>query len=176
MDLNLRPQIVLVDEVAEGLGRSAEIEWTLKLMDEGCDLVNDGVGRGGCEHPRMVVAWTEELDALLGTTADSIIAERIGTSRKTVTYRRDKLGIAPSFDRTRNTPPPPMGGHNRIELPEHIISRLGTAPDYILGNEIGVAKTVIARVRRARNIKPYAEVTGNTGQFKEGHYPSRWLK
>jgi hypothetical protein len=173
--LGLRPLIVLVDEVPEGMGKAAEIDWTLKLMAEGCDLVNDGIGRGGCEHPKKIVAWTDELDALLGTIADSIIAEKIGTTRKTVTYRREKLGIPASFDRTRNTPPPPMAGHNRIELPDHIVARLGQAPDYVLGNEIGVAKTVIARARKEHGIKPYAETTGRNGQYKDGNFPARWL-
>jgi hypothetical protein len=174
--IGLSPQMVLLDEVPEDKARSAEVEWTLKLMAEGCDLLNDGIGRGGCQHPKRIVTWTPELDSMLGNVADSIIAEQIGTSRKSVTYRREKLGIPASFDRTRNTPPPYMGGHNRIALSEEIIAQLGTMPDYQLAKKAKVSKEKIMRERYLRNVPSFSDSTGNNGKFKKGDRPRRWLK
>lgn len=172
----LRPLIRTLEIVPNEIARTKERQWTLELMGNGCDLVNSNVAGGGSVHPKTYVDWTPDIDQKLGMVADSVIAESIGVTRKAVSYRRKKLGIPASFDRTRNTPPPPMAGHNRIQLPDAIIERLGKEPDYILGDKIGVAKTVIAKARKARGIPPYAESTGNTGQYKKGNFPARWLK
>ena len=62
-------------------------------------------------------------------------------------------------------PPPPMGGHNRIDLPFEVVERLGSCPDYVLAKELGCDKGVIARARKQRGIASYAQISGNTGKF-----------
>lgn len=174
-DAGMKPRIVLLEEVAPERWRDAERRWTAYCHSLRT-LTND-IARAGAGGTRSHVArWTPELDARLGKEPDATIADDMGITRKAVSYRRRVLGIPASFDRTRNVPPPPMGGHNKLTLPDGIIARLGTAPDYMLGDEIGVAKTVIAHARRARGIASYAATSGNTGQYKTGNYPARWKK
>lgn len=111
---------------------------------------------------------------MLGTVADSEIAKLVGCERKTVTYQREIRGIAAAMDRTNNTPPPNMGGWNRLALNADIISQLGEMPDYKLAEIAGVNKSKIADERRARGIQSYAQRTGNNGKIKVGEAHRRW--
>lgn len=173
---NLRPEIHLVAEVPVEYAVAHEKQWTRDLLNQGVDLLNDGIGRGGCNHPKRKIEWTPELDALLGKIADSRIAEMLGVTRKSVVYRRQKLNREASFDRSRNVPPPDMAGHNRIELPEDVIALLGQMPDHELATQAGVSKKRIMVERQARSIPSFAKRTGKTGQFRKGNYPGRWKK
>jgi hypothetical protein len=71
---------------------------------------------------------------------------------------------------------PPGRKFKPMFLPESIIQRLGKLPDYILARECKTDKGVIARRRRKLGIASYAVTSGNTGQYKPGNYPARWLK
>lgn len=44
---------------------------------------------------RPPVKWTPEMDAMLGTANDRVLAQKLGISTSLVTFRRNKLGIAP---------------------------------------------------------------------------------
>ena len=69
------------------------------------------------------------------------------------------------------TPPPPMGGHNRIELPDSIINQLGMLADDKLAKIAGVSKKRIIRERHAlRHFFLYTERTGNSGRYKTRNY------
>jgi hypothetical protein len=170
------PGIEVLETVEPLQRRFAEAMWGARLLAEGAELVNDRPAGDSGGTRSYCARWTPELLEQLGKVADAVIAEQLGVTRKTVTYYRKTFGIPASFDRTRNVPPPNMGGWNKAALPQGILDRLGTAPDYLLGREAGVAKAAIARERRARGIAPYARTTGNDGQYRPGHYPSRWLK
>lgn len=172
----LRPDIVAIEEVPVSESPIHEKFWTIKFFSEGADLLNDGIGRGGCNRPKKKIEWNSELDSLLGTIADSRIAEVLDVTRKSVSYRREKLGVPASFDRTRNPLPPPMAGHNRVDVPQEIISQLGTMPDYVLAQLAGLSKKTIMKRRHELGISSYAESTGNTGQYKKGNIPQRWLQ
>lgn len=172
--LGLEPIIELLEETDGDHFKKAEKQW-IAYYRSNSTLLNVKSGGDGALGGHFV-EWTPELDARLGKEADSIIAESMGVSRKTVTYRREKLGIAASFDRTRNTPPPPMGGHNKIEFTPEQVKMLGTMPDYKLAKIIGVEKACVARRRNKLGIKSFTATTGQNGQFSKGHYPSRWLK
>jgi len=67
----------------------------------------------------------------------------------------------------RNSKPPMMAGHNRIDLPKECINKIGKLPDYILAREFNVSKYCIARNRRNLNIPSYAISTGNNGKFSK---------
>jgi len=169
----LNPRITLLEEVPESRWREAERHWA-EYCASVRGLTNDMLRTGAGSTRSYVSRWTPELETRLGKDPDAMIAAEMGITRKAVSYRRRVLGIPASFNRERNTPPPRMAGHNRITLPDATIARLGTEPDYVLSNELGVAKTVIARERRARGIAPYATQTGRTGQFQKGNFPARW--
>jgi hypothetical protein len=160
----LKPEIAAVEAVTIDDFKLAEKRWVSHYRASHSDLLNIKCGGDGGMGGHFVV-WTPELDALLGKVADSRIAETLGVSRKTVTYRRDQLGIAASFDRARNLPPPMMGGHNRITLPDAVIAVLGTMPDQKLAEIAGVSKKRIIRERTLRGILSFAELTGNSGKF-----------
>lgn len=68
----------------------------------------------------------------------------------------------------RNSTPPYMAGHNRINVPTECLSQLGKKPDYLLGAEFGLCKSIIARARRERNVPSYAALTGNNGKYVVG--------
>lgn len=74
----------------------------------------------------------------------------------------------------RNSKPPPMGGHNKLDLSKEIIDLMGTMPDYKIAEKYNLCKTVIARRRKALSIPSYAEKTGNTGKFFKGMEHPRW--
>lgn len=170
------PGIALQETVAPEERRQAEARWAAHHLALGCVLVNDRpAGDSGGTRSHFIL-WPPGMIAQLGKVPDAVLAEQLGVTRKTVSYYRKTLAIPASFDRTRNTPPPPMGGWNRKEVPEEILARLGTLPDYVLAAEIGVTKPVVARARKARGIPSYAEQTGNRGTYQKGHYPARWLK
>lgn len=170
----IKPIIEAIEVVPFEEWQEAERFWIEYFRFFGLKLANaDGGGGGGTQS--YVTEWTPELDAMLGNVADAIIADLMGVTRKAVTYRRAVLGIPASFDLSRMKPPPPMGGWNAREWTAEQIGRLGTIPDYVLAKELSVNKTTVARIRRKHQIKPYAAQTGQTGQYKKGNYPSRWL-
>jgi hypothetical protein len=149
--------------------------WLARLAETHSDLLNAVSAR--CGGTRSHIPWlTLERLELLGKVSDAVIAEDAGVTRKAVAYQRVRLGIAASFDRSRNVPPPAMAGHNRIPFPTDMVPRLGTKPDHILAKEARVPKRSVGRERQRRGIPPYATQTGNTGRFQKGHYPDRWRK
>lgn len=164
----LRPLITHLQTVPEDEQVLYEGMWIEKLQN----LVNDGTAKQGGTRS-YIVDWTPELDALLGTVADSVIAEKVGVTRKAISYRRKVLGVPASYDRTRNTPPPLC---KKILLEQWIIDLLGSMPDYKLGEQAGLSKRTINRARRERGIAAYAHSTGNDGKFRPGSFPPRWIK
>lgn len=80
------------------------------------------------------------------------------------------------YQNRRGWDSPVPAGWNRITLPEEIVAKLGTMPDYKLGEIAGVSKKVISRVRREMGIPSYAEMNENKGQFKKGMPHPRWNK
>lgn len=168
--LNLKPAIVLLEECGDDW-REAECRWIGSFA--GLFNAKKG-GAGGSQHRiAELPQWATER---LGKMADARIAEKLGVSRKAVTYYRDLLGIPASFDRTRNTPPPRIDRNQfqPIDLPADCLARLGTAPDYVLGAEFGVDKGVIARRRKRLGIASFAERTGSNGRIRRGEPHRRW--
>lgn len=170
-----RPAIFKVEEIGDTEDwAQRERACIRRHRDSGFNLLNVSDGGNGSHKIDSRVELTEEVVSMLGVEADSVIAERLGVSRKAVTYHREKLAIPASHNRARNTSPPPMGGHNRLDLPKDIISQIGTMSDAKLAKAAGCSKTVIARRRRVMGIASYASNTGNNGRFDgQGRHP-RW--
>lgn len=240
----LKPRALRLEQAEESILPEREGYWIATLLEGGCRLLNEqshNVGGG----KSYVVTWTNELIEQLGKVSDSTLACHLHVDRKTIEYKRKKLGIAPCFKMYSNNPEtrgvhdnnpslnkisrlklsvvpmpeldeklgkypdrelaeefgvhtqtirlrrkklniarcpqqnftiPAMGGWNKIDLPENVIDRLGKLPDYVLGNEIGVTKSVIARGRKERNIPDYAQQTNNATRFQSGEPHPRWDK
>jgi hypothetical protein len=171
----LKPVITLIDEACVSTFQAAEKRWVAHYRHLFVDLLNVKCGGDGGMGGHFVV-WTPELDAMLGKVTDTKLAKLMGVTRKTVSYRRDQLGIEASFDRAENKPPPPMGGHNKLSFSPEVVARFGKEPDYKIADEIGVNKSVIARRRRALGIASFAENTGSRGVFTVGMPHPRWSK
>lgn len=172
--IGLKPLIEPMETVDVGDWQEAERFWVEYLRFFGVKLLNANNGGGGSLTQGDAPKWTPDIDAQLGVIADAIIAEQMGITRKAVVYRRNVLKIPASYDLSRMKPPPPMGGWNARKFTDEQLAGLGTMPDYILAEQLGTNKYTIARHRRARGIKSYATQTGKTGQFADGHRPTRW--
>lgn len=76
------------------------------------------------------------------------------------------------FLKNRNSPPPPMGGWNKVTLSTAAINDLGKFPDTVIARREGVSKFVIARARREKNIPPHPPTT----RFKSGDPHPCWSR
>lgn len=170
---NKKPLIIHIETTNKSQWKEKERKW-FDFYKQNLFNHEKSIGCGGDRS--HFVKWDKKHIKLLGKVSDSVIAEKLGVTRKTVSYKRESLGIAASYDRTRNTPPPLMGGHNKITLSEDIINLLGKMPDAKLAKLANCSKPVINRARLARNIKSYAETTGNDGKIKKGEKHRRWKR
>lgn len=169
---NLKPVILLLETVSHDNWQCAESRWISHFQSSG--LLNSAPAGGGGTRSHLT-KWTAQLDARLGKDSDATIAEEMGITRKSVSYRRRVLGIAASYNTSRMKPPPPNGGWNKRILPDELVSQLGTKPDYLLGQEFGFNKSQVARARKRLGIPSYAATTGNDGKITKGNFPRRWV-
>ena len=176
--MGLQPEIVELDSLTNATIEEIRDKEQAYIDFYGLtrELANSGDSSRGGTGDNARIDWNEVLIARLGTIPDWEIAKELGCSDKTVNYMRNKLGIPKCGNREELRKIPPMGGWNKIKLPQDIIDKLGTMPDYKLAEIAGVGKKCIARNRKALEIKSYAEQTGNDGKAKQGDYPKRWLK
>jgi hypothetical protein len=168
-----RPRVIIAENTTLELASKTERRWISRLRKRYI-LLNVTKGGNGTSVGVGRVNWTPEIIGRLGTVADATLAKAIGCERKAVSYQRECRGIPASYDRTNNLPPPMMGGWNKRAIPEGIVARLGTEPDYKLGIECGISKKQIMNERRARGIASYADQTGNSGRIKVGDPHRRW--
>ena len=116
-------------------------------------MVVSSMDRSQKKH--VAVEWTDEMDALLGTSFDSEVAKRIGTSRYNVRVRRIELGISPF-----KLPPKPKSESPRkpkLVLTEAQKRKLGKVPDALLASRWGVSGGTVARLRNSLGIPPFVE-------------------
>jgi hypothetical protein len=164
----LKPSIKIIELVNIYEWQEAERFWIELLHQFGFNLTNlDKGGRGGTRS--HTIQWTSETESMLGVISDERIAKKLGVSRKTISYHREKRRIAASWDRSQKQKPPNMGGWNRIALKEQDIKKLGTMPDHCLAEEIGVSKSFITKTRLRLGINSHSESTGQNGRFKSAN-------
>lgn len=125
------PVIKLIQESDLDNFQADEKRWVKHYRDEYHDLLNIKEGGDGALGGHFV-QWDDEKKALLGVVSDSKLAKIMGITRKAISYWREQLGIAASYDKSDMKPPPPMGGHNKLALSDEIISRMGKEPDYVI--------------------------------------------
>ena len=176
--MGLQPEIVELDKLVNATIEEIRDKEQAYIDFYGLtrELANSGDSSRGGTGDNARIDWNEALIARLGTIPDWEIAKELDCNVGTVCYMRNRLGITKCGNREELRKIPPMGGWNKIKLPQDIIDKLGTMPDYKLGELAGVAKTVIARNRKELGIESYAKQTGNDGKAKQGDYPKRWLK
>jgi len=97
--------------------------------------------RLGSKH--RLLAWTAEIDALLGKVTDATIAARLGASPASVTMRRQRFGI-PSFSKPRTTWTAEMD------------ALLGTASDRTIASQLKIGRDVVTDRRHKLAIPAFA--------------------
>lgn len=98
---------------------------------------------------RASLQWTDEMLAALGTDKDAVLAERWGTSAKTVNLKRNSLGIA-AF------------GH--VEWTAEMLAALGQHSDASLATQWGISKASVVAKRGALGIAPQDSSRGKQSQ------------
>lgn len=91
---------------------------------------------------RTSLQWTPEMIAQLGTDKDAVLAERWGTTAKTVNLKRNSLGIA-AFGHVLWTP--------------EMLAQLGTQPDADLATAWQISKASVVAKRGTLGIAPSDE-------------------
>ena len=87
---------------------------------------------------KPALQWTSEMLAQLGQEKDAVLAERWGTTAKTVNLKRNALGIA-AFAQTQ-----------QFQWSAHALALLGTMADAELAQQLGISKaSVVARRMQA---------------------------
>ena len=100
---------------------------------------------------KAALQWTEEMLAQLGQEKDAVLAERWGTSAKTVNLKRNALGIA-AF------------GH--VLWTDEMLALLGKEVDAELARRWGISKASVIAKRQELEIAPAAATGTNTGSSK----------
>jgi hypothetical protein len=80
--------------------------------------------------------------------------------------------FADMLSKGRHSPPPIMGGWNRIEFPPEVISEMGKVSDTVLARRCGVSKYAVARCRKSLGIPAFPCPT----RFKKGDPHPRWSR
>ena len=98
---------------------------------------------------RASLVWTDEMLAALGSDKDAVLAERWGTSAKTVNLKRNSLGIA-AF------------GH--VDWTPEMLAALGQESDASLATRWGISKASVVAKRGALGIAPLDASRGKETQ------------
>lgn len=162
------PKIVLLEEAHAANFKEREKHWIAQCSTSGWILNARAGGDGGLGGHRFT--WTAELDAMLGVEPDAVVAEMLGCTRKTVAYRRERLGKSASFNRRRNSKPPPAKPvlQDSLMSMDGVVSRLGNEPDHSIASSVGVSRRTVSRLRNRLGIKPFADTHGKSGRFGDG--------
>lgn len=99
---------------------------------------------------KPALQWTEAMLAQLGTEKDAVLAERWGTSAKTVNLKRNALGI-------------PAHGH--FVWTREAEAQLGLASDAQVAQALGISKASVVARRQALGIASATAQAGQGGAF-----------
>jgi hypothetical protein len=144
------------------------------IKDQGGTLCNFSVGgRGNNKYE-----FEDETLSMLGKVNDQIVANKVGCCRETVGYVRRGLGIPKCEEKPNYSPPPDMGGWNKVEVPEECVSLAGVKPLSQLSREFGISVDVlrghpafIKKVSKGSDKTIYTFENVNTGEvFKGSRY------
>ena len=99
---------------------------------------------------KAALQWTEAMLAQLGQEKDAVLAERWGTSAKTVNLKRNALGI-------------PAYGH--FQWTPEAVALLGTLPDAQVAQQLGISKASVVAKRGALGIAPAGGAATSSAPF-----------
>ncbi|MDO4592644.1 MAG: hypothetical protein Q4B46_07570, partial [Comamonadaceae bacterium] len=94
---------------------------------------------------KAALQWTDEMLAQLGKEKDAVLAERWGTTAKTVNLKRNALGI-------------PACGH--VQWTQEMLTVLGTDSDAELAKRWGMSKASVVAKRKELGIASLTEKQG----------------
>ena len=94
---------------------------------------------------KAALQWAPEMLTLLGTDKDSVLAQRWGTTAKTVNLKRNALGV-PAFGLVQWTP--------------EMLGQLGTDSDAELAKRWGMSKASVVAKRKELGIASLTEKQG----------------
>ena len=98
---------------------------------------------------KAALQWTDDMLAQLGKEKDAVLAERWGTSAKTVNLKRNALGIA-AF------------GH--FQWTKEAVAMLGKEPDAEVARQLGISKASVVAKRVELDISPLDAKRGRSAQ------------
>ena len=98
---------------------------------------------------RQSIEWTEEMVSQLGTSSDRAVAQHLGIDHRSVYRKRRLLGI-PAFGTVPHE-------QNRYSWSPQEIRLLGTAPDRVIAERLGLSHATVQFKRSRLGIAPYQE-------------------
>lgn len=99
---------------------------------------------------KAALQWTDAMLAQLGQEKDAVLAERWGTSAKTVNLKRNALGI-------------PAAGH--FQWTPAALALLGLQPDAAVAQQLGISKASVVAKRTELDIAPASGATAATAAY-----------
>lgn len=100
---------------------------------------------------KVALQWSDEMLAQLGQEKDVLLAERWGTSAKTVNLKRNALGI-------------PAYGH--FQWAPEAVALLGTQPDAAVAQQLGISKASVVAKRGELGIASVSSSSSGGGSFQ----------
>ena len=98
---------------------------------------------------RASFIWTPDRIAALGTDTDAVLAERWGTTAKTVNLKRNSLGIA---------------AYGHVLWTDEMQAQLGSSTDAALAAQWGISKASVVAKRVELDISPLDAKRGRSAQ------------
>ena len=135
-------------------------EWVAAKNESGYGIF--GVGKSTDKAPR--IAWRLLKGEIPGTLIVCHKCDNPGcVNPEHLFLGTHKDNHLDAKNKGRHVQPPPMGGWNKLQLPQDCIELLGTMADTELGRKYGFKKHVIARNRKSLGIKAFPCQTRFTG-------------
>lgn len=154
--LKTKPDVVILEEGKGSEWGPREKHWISVYREKGEPLLNRCSGGNGSHNKSS--ALPDHLVPDLGVVPDRVLAEKVGLTRKAVSYHRARLGIPPAPQSSRKKASTcfqkGLEPHNK-KLPPEADSLLGTTWDSELAERFGVHKVAIARRRKKLGVPVY---------------------
>lgn len=160
-------KVDLPDDLINQLGKVSDTALSNQFCCNRKIISNERRRRGISQCPQArprKILIPDDILLLLGKIPDCEIALKIGCSASAINRFRNKIGI-PQCPQTSM----PAMGRKPVDVPESIINRLGTVPDYQLAEEAGVSQWTIWTRRVELGILSFSESQGHSTRFEKGH-------
>jgi hypothetical protein len=109
--------------------------------------------------------WRDEIVSRLGQEPDKSIAESIDMTRASVSKYRQELGIKAYPKNPPYSYPKEAVPHNKVNVPQWVIDKLGTMADSDLAKLSGITHRIIWTRRQELGIPSYSEKNNHPTQY-----------